>query len=144
MTAILSAAQSVASLSLRSSAIIGITPALTLPTTPLPNLTSLFLEGICFSSEDCPGCPESFVLMHAAHLAHLTLIDCPLYGHERLSALLSVSIHGDTCLFYTYEDMGWGLITLDADEFSLDGSIDRLALEELVATLEARNLVKEE
>ncbi|KAJ7466871.1 hypothetical protein FB451DRAFT_1259336 [Mycena latifolia] len=159
MAPILCAAQSVSSLRLASNGLIGITPNLTFPTTPLPNLTSLSLTNVCFHSEDFPGCPESFILLHSAHLTHLTLKDCPLNGYDqvwarswaavlanlevKMQALRSFSIGGDKALEYTYEDMGWGFITLDAEELGIDGRMDQPALQALVATVEARNLGKE-
>ncbi|KAJ6631956.1 hypothetical protein B0H10DRAFT_1975569 [Mycena sp. CBHHK59/15] len=119
--------QSATFLRLRSNELIGVTPSLTFHSTPFPNLTSLVLESICFDSQDSAGCPESFILLHTDHLTRLVLIDCPLYGYDKVWAVVLANLGGnmralrelslgnvtlesvgDNSLQYAYEDMAVG------------------------------------
>ena len=145
--------QSITTLHLSSNQLVGIMPALAFPSNALPHLASLSLERICFNTDDGPGCAESFILLHRSHLTHLTLAECPLYGHDRtwarpwamilegfavqMTALRSVTVRE---LEYADEDEGWGIMTHDAGAVEMDDAADKEALRKLVAVVEARNL----
>ncbi|KAJ7512960.1 hypothetical protein B0H11DRAFT_2213505 [Mycena galericulata] len=157
MKPILSAAKSVTTLRLSSNCLVGAMPSLTFPTAPLPQLTSLHLEKICFFPEaHAGGSAEQFILQHPA-LRSLTLEECPLFCVEKAYArpwatvfasfdkglkqlvTLEIKFHE---LRYCYEDAGWGIISLDSDEVSVDGVADERALEQLKSNVEARRRAK--
>jgi len=153
MSAVLDTAQSVTTLCLRSNELVGATPAFYFPMTPLPQLTTLHIQKVCFRSNDGAGSAESFILQHPA-LRTLLMEDCPMYGFERqfprpwatvlasldmgMEQLVDVKIDG---LDYCYEDtnMGWGMFTLDGAEFGIDGAADQRALEQFQSKIEARS-----
>ncbi|KAJ7203261.1 hypothetical protein GGX14DRAFT_461800 [Mycena pura] len=148
MTPILYASQSVTTLHLESNVPIMIVE---FPTTALPHLTSLSLARLFFNTQDEPGCPESFILLHRGHLARLTLEDCPLYGRNRVwarpwavvlaglkSQMLALRSIAVTGLQYAYEDSdpGRGCRTSDAEVVGVDGTTDKNELRALLTEVQ--------